>query len=223
MPSAKRAAAARAATAWGSAPRPEGRAPSAYPIWDGIRRGWTNEAGEMMPKISDKERNRNRMRTHRAALRRDATMGRELLGLTVYVPFSALGLPGQYAAGSGELPGLLWDYVGSKPGKFVVRFPDVADAIRLSWSELFGEVVCGSSSCERARLIQIMNAKLTPQPSGPRPRNAVWDQREAAWVNERGIRLQSLAHTGVLWSTAMSIYCPACNACNINIVCVVCW
>ena len=150
----------------------------------------------MLPQISAKARKLQKQRARRAAERHDATYGRELLGLVIYVPFSALGGQGQYATGSGELPGLLWDYVGNKPGKFVVRFPDVAGSIRLSWAEVFGDVACGSSSCERARLIERECAKLTPQPSERRPRNAVWDQREAAWVSERGTRLALNTHTG---------------------------
>ena len=129
--------------------------------------------------------------------KRDAEYARELFGLTVHVPWSAWGP--EYTDGSEE-PGTIWSYEPRR-GRFTVRFPPHAacQPVALTWAELFGEAPCIESESDVARLVQPRGGQvLTRQPAGRVPRNgdAVWDQREAAWFDECGQRIERACQSG---------------------------
>ena len=119
----------------GEKPRPKGRAPPGFPLWDCARGVWTDEAGQARPAMSTAERKIGQRRQSRgaAALRRDrhAMYGREFFGLHVRIPWAGWG--GDYADSDEYAIGTIVDYV-EKPqyaGRhFKVAFdPD----LRCSW------------------------------------------------------------------------------------------
>ena len=81
-------------------------------------------------------------------------------------------------------------------GGQVVRFPDESDCddIGMAWAELLGEQPCLASASEMATLHMLPQQSLTPQPRGAPPRNAVWDQREGAWIGSDGVPLNDVSH-----------------------------
>ena len=86
MPSAKRNASAYR-PAPGEQPRPRGRVPPEYPIWNGALGVWTDAHGKVRPTMSKEQRHdehRKRRRNASASARdRDAAHGREYVGLHV--------------------------------------------------------------------------------------------------------------------------------------------
>ena len=73
---------------------------------------------------------------------RDASYGRELVGLCVQIPWSSWD---GYADGSGFETGTVVHYEAKhRPGRFVVAFPSELEyePVSLSWSELLGETAC---------------------------------------------------------------------------------
>ena len=83
---------------------------------------------------------------------RDAVYGRELLGLSIEVPWSAWE---GFEAGTGFETGMVFEYYAQVPGRFVVRFLPDSDCedIGMSWAELLGEQCCLASTSEKAVLL----------------------------------------------------------------------
>ena len=100
MPRASsRVAAAERAERGDVHPRPRGSAPPQYPIWDGALGNWVDAAGNARPITSRKERRLEHQKERRRAAAvafaserdRNAERGREYVGLTIQIPWTAWG------------------------------------------------------------------------------------------------------------------------------------
>ena len=136
---------------------------------------------------------------------RDAVYGRELLGLSIEVPWSAWE---GFEAGTGFETGMVFEYYAQVPGRFVVRFLPDSDCedIGMSWAELLGEQCCLASTSEKAVLLHTLQSQLlTLQPRGQPPKNTVWDQRKAAWIRSDGMQ-----HNDVSLDSTLALHVRIC-------------
>ena len=109
----------------------------------------------------------------------NADYAREMFGLFVDVPWSVW--PG-YEDSSEMERGIVWNYYRNT---FFIRFAPTADWVcddyHLTWEQLLDKAPCPVGSEH-----EVDSTRMIPQPRGHRPRDAVWDQRKAAWVDRTG-------------------------------------
>ena len=139
-------------------PRPRGCAPPQYPIWDGALGNWVDTAGNARPITSRKERRLEHQKERRRAAAvafaserdRNAERGREYVGLTIQIPWTAWG--SGYETSAEYSTATVIEYKPeTREGnskKIVSRFhvafdPELDyDDTHLSWDELLGKSPC---------------------------------------------------------------------------------
>ena len=227
MPRASsRVAAAERAERGDVHPRPRGSAPPQYPIWDGALGNWVDAAGNARPITSRKERRLEHQKERRRAAAvafaserdRNAERGREYVGLTIQIPWTAWG--SGYETSAEYSTATVIEYKPeTREGdskKIVSRFhvafdPELDyDDTHLSWDELLGKSPCRLGS--RYAILDTQPGKPLGrrQPPGKPPRDLVygghlhWDMRREGWYNrmgehiEQGARAQSNEYSNEL-------------------------
>ena len=191
MPRASsRVAAAERAERGDVHPRPRGSAPPQYPIWDGALGNWVDTAGNARPITSRKERKREQKKERRRAAAvafvserdRNAERGREYVGLTIQIPWTAWG--SGYETSAEYSTATVIEYKPEtregESKKIVSRFHVASDPeldyddTHLSWDELLGKSPCRLGS--RYAILDTQPGKPLGrrQPPGKPPRDLVY-------------------------------------------------
>ena len=194
MPRASsRVAAAERAERGDVHPRPRGSAPPQYPIWDGALGNWVDTAGNARPITSRKERKREQKKERRRAAAvafvserdRNAERGREYVGLTIQIPWTAWG--SGYETSAEYSTATVIEYKPeTREGnskKIVSRFhvafdPELDyDDTHLSWDELLGKSPCRLGS--RYAILDTQPGKPLGRRQPPGKRTTDFPQRYA--------------------------------------------